>query len=124
MLDITWPYIMMWSSGGRKSKSRFANTVFNTNFCQIVFGFGLYLRFQNQIVLCEKLIEIFVFGFYLRIIHVFGFGFASPGFVLTSGVVKYSAYNLLICKPLEATLGSNLTPKAFSVSFRRTYYQG
>ncbi len=31
-------------SGGHKSKSGFANTVFNTVFCQIVFGFGLYLR--------------------------------------------------------------------------------
>ncbi len=29
-------------SGGRKSKSGFANTVFNTDFCQIVFWFGLY----------------------------------------------------------------------------------
>ena len=40
------------------------------------------------------------------------------------GVFKYSAYNLVICKPLEATLGSNLTPKPFSVSFLRTHYQG
>ena len=48
----------MLDSGGRKSKSGFANTVVNTDFCQIVFGFGLYLRFQNQIV--------FGFGLYLR----------------------------------------------------------
>ncbi len=40
------------------------------------------------------------------------------------GVFKYSAYNLVICKPLDATLGSNLTPKPFSVSFPRTHYQG
>ena len=48
------------NSGGRKSKSGIAkiNTVFNPDFCQIVFGFGLYLRFQNQIV--------FGFGLYLR----------------------------------------------------------
>ncbi len=45
-------------SAGRKSKSGFANTVFNTDFCQIVFGFGLYLQFQNQIG--------FGFGLYLR----------------------------------------------------------
>ena len=74
-------------SGGRKSKSGFANAVFNTDFCQIVFGFGLYLQFQNQIVfgfglyLHEKLIE--VFGFYFRIIH--GFGFAGHEFVSTLG---------------------------------------
>ncbi len=32
------------ASGGRKSKSGFANPVFNTAFYQMVFGFGLYLR--------------------------------------------------------------------------------
>ena len=53
-------------SGGRKSKSGFANTVFNTDFCQIVFGFGLYLRFQNQIV--------FGFGLYLRQLEYWIYG--------------------------------------------------
>ncbi len=42
-------------SGGRKSKSGFANPVFNTAFCQIVFG--LYLGLHDQIV--------FGFGLYL-----------------------------------------------------------
>ena len=46
------------TSGGRKSKSGFASTVFHTDFCHIVFGFGLYLRFQNQ--------TVFGFGWYLR----------------------------------------------------------
>ena len=50
-------------SAGRKSKSGFANTVFNTDFCQIVFGFGLYLRFQNQIV--------FGFGLYLQRVYLY-----------------------------------------------------
>ncbi len=41
-------------SGGRKSKSGFANTVFITDFCQIVFGFGLkYLDLD------------FIYGLYL-----------------------------------------------------------
>ncbi len=40
------------------------------------------------------------------------------------GVLTYSAYTLIIWKPLEATFGSNLTPKPFSVSFPRTHYQG
>ncbi len=88
---------MQWSRGGRKSKSGFANPVFNNVICQIVFGFGLYLRLQNQITssgfgfglyLHEKFISVFGFGFYLRIMVVFGFGFgfASRGFVNTSAV--------------------------------------
>ena len=60
-------------SGGRKSKSGFANTVFNTDF----------YRPQSE---GDNVLEVFGFGFYLRIIQEFGFGFgfASHGFVPTS----------------------------------------
>ena len=86
----------IYISDGRKSKSGFANTVFNTDFCQIVFGFGLYLRFQNQIV-------VFGFGFYLRTIHVFGFGFgfAGRGFVPISDL--YDILNRPKCTHLTSS---------------------
>ncbi len=47
------------------------------------FGFELYLH--------EKLNEVYGFGFYLRMIHVFGFGFASRGFVPTFGYNVFPA---------------------------------
>ncbi len=55
--------------GGHKSKFGFANSVFNTVNCQIVFGF----------------IWVLGFGVDLRVMLVFGFGFASHGFVNTTG---------------------------------------
>ncbi len=121
----------VWVSGGRKSKSRFANTVLDTDFCQIVYGFGLYLWFQNQIVygfglhlwfqnqivfgfgfgiglyLHEKLIEVFGFGFYLRIILGFGFGFASHGFAPISGLGR--AYVTVRNRKLGLMFSNSLT---------------
>ena len=41
--------VISQSSGGHKYV--FADTVFNTDFCQIVFGFGLYLREKDT---CRK----------------------------------------------------------------------
>ena len=81
MWNVVSKCVVAWShcvvvSGGRKSKSGFANPVFNTVICQIVFGFGLYLRLQYQI--------LFGFGLYLRDLvywnlpnlsnQIFGFG--------------------------------------------------
>ncbi len=49
-------------SGVQIPKSGFANTVFNTIFCQIVFGFGLYLcNLGYWIYICLDL-DLKVFG--------------------------------------------------------------
>ena len=58
LLEMLGNLLILQGSGGPKSKSGFANPVFNTAFYQIVFGFGLYLRLHNQNVFGFRLYQL------------------------------------------------------------------